>query len=175
MIKVESNQEFFLNTFNCNSQKIRRPVWRVRQAQEANCNSMCIRVEDGEEARQKEESSCLFDGTIKGLFMFISHLKCSHKIGDGVPPHSHMQTFTHTHKHVYVPSSRHKSSWETDRVTRKTFLDSRTAVVYASEWVWPESWSDCGLRWARDRYPDFTMMWIIYGFRNWLHWSIRRC
>lgn len=40
------------------------------------CRSMAKR----EEAHPEEESSCLFDGAVKGLFMFICHLKRPHKI-----------------------------------------------------------------------------------------------
>lgn len=51
-------------------------------------------------AYQKEESSCLFDGAVKGLFMFISDLKRSHKTGD----------------RVHKLSAGHKSCGETEYV-----------------------------------------------------------
>lgn len=58
-----------------------------------------VEAKRSREAKQKE-SSCLFDGAIKGLFMFISHLKRSHKTSDC------------THK----PSVGHKSCRETECV-----------------------------------------------------------
>lgn len=61
------------------------------------------------EAKQKEESSCLFDGAIKGLFMFISHLKRSHKTSDC----------------AHKPSAAHKSCREA-RSAFENHLDSDT-------------------------------------------------
>lgn len=57
-------------------------------------------------AHQKEESSCLFDGVVKGLFMFISHLKRSHKTGD----------------RAHELSTGHKSSRETEHVRKSTSI-----------------------------------------------------
>lgn len=66
------------------------------------------RQKQSREAKQKEESSCLFDGAIKGLFMFISHLKRSHKTSDC----------------AHKPSAGHKSCCET--CTFESHLDSDT-------------------------------------------------
>jgi len=73
--------------------KVTRRSWRGNRRTEP------VEAKQSREAKQKE-SSCLFDGAIKGLFMFISHLKRSHKTSDC------------THK----PSAGHKSCHETECV-----------------------------------------------------------
>lgn len=70
-------------------------------------NGVLSEAKRSREVKQKEESSCLFDGAIKGLFMFIFHLKRSHKTSDC------------THK----PSAGYKSCHETESVF-ESHLDS---------------------------------------------------
>ena len=86
----------------CNDQSLRTHTCQIGCTDCRQSEARCAHSEAEKNAKQKEESSCLFDGAIKGLFMFISHLKRSHKTGDC------------THK----PSNGHKSPRETDRAAR---------------------------------------------------------